>query len=404
MRSCNKADYSDNWGNGCVMAESMGAVAGTRPALVLVHPAPGAGAVVPLVSADTGEPAALPVAPPAGTLYLPGEDVLLLAVPLPPMSAAQRSTAVAYAVEDRIAQPLGQVHVGLGPELPGQGGIWLVAVVAHQALAAHAAVKSVKQPRLLPDMLALPTPPPLVWAIAAGADRALVRLPDGTGFATPSAMLAAFWQAGGAPGVLWYGNAPPAALLRAGMPQGAPAPLPPGPEAALGGLDLADGLRAGNWPGLPRGWRVLAMIALLTFAGHAGMIALKGRGLAEASAQQAAAMRAALLAAGQTGTGDLDTLVARTLAARQPEPAGGFLPLTAQAFGALAGGSGGITLQELHYDRSGNALRITVEAPDLAALQDAENLLGAAGLTVSAGAATTGDGGAVVSFDLRGGQ
>lgn len=141
-----------------------------------------AGATCPVPARS---PAFRHIAAPAGAAPIPAEDVLLLSVALPRMTAAQRRKAVCYGVEDQIACPLDAVHVIAGPAMAG--GRWLVAVVARAVLAAHQT--AAPGLRLLPETMGLPVPDEGHWAVWAGACRVILRRADGSGMALPAALV-----------------------------------------------------------------------------------------------------------------------------------------------------------------------------------------------------------------------
>ena len=61
-----------------------------------------------------------------------------------------------------------------------------------------------------------------------------------------------------------------------------------------------------------------------------------------------------------------------------------------------------VTLRDLSYSAEDGGLSLSVEAPDLPALQRVEAELRGAGLSVSSGVATTGDGSAEVQYRITG--
>ena len=118
-------------------------------------------------------------------------------------------------------------------------------------------------------------------------------------------------------------------------------------------------------------------------------------------AEGEAALRTALEAKGQVSGGDIDTALTAALAARQPPASGDFLPFLAQAFEAITALTGQVQIKDMRFMQAQNTLTLTVEAPDLAALQTAETALVDAGLQVDTGAATTGNGAAEAQMTLR---
>lgn len=337
-----------------------------------------------------------PQAPP-GVVYIPTEDVLMLTVPLPVMSVAQRRLSVAYAVEDRIAQPLDEVHVVLGPEIAAAKGTWLVAVISHDALTARLPQAGREpMPRLLPDVLALPQPA-TGWSVWTNPQRALVRQADGTGFAVPLDLLPAFWRMSGEPLVTLFGGALPASI-----PASANAVLPIHPDSAMAGFDLLSGRQDGRRPMLPRGAKGLAVVVAVTLVAHLALLIVDVAALGRIAQSQDVVLRDALSAAGRPIDGDLDAAVSDLLAARQPPATDGFLRLMQRIFTAMASEAGRVTLQTLRYAGTDDQATMTIEAPDIETLQALEQAFGEAGLVVSAGAATSGDGAAQVDMTLGG--
>lgn len=332
------------------------------------------------------------------------EDVLLLNVTLPKMAPAQRRAVVGFAVEESIAQPLEQVHVVLGPHInlnpqtsdTAEAGGWLVAVVSTAVMADLVAAHSASTAPLIPDVLALQIPDAGDWAVLAQTDRVLVRLPDGTGFAASPAMMPTLWHAAGSPRVVLLGGQLPADIPVAAMGQ-----LASSIDPSLKGFDLRTGRFARRGAGVPQGARALAIVLAIAALGHLTLLALDIAGLSRIATKQQDAVRAALAAAGQQVEGDVATALTAALAAQQPSSAAGFLPLLAQAFGALQPQAGQVQIKDMRFSQSDNSLALTMEAPDLAALQTAETAFGDAGLAVVAGAATSGDGAAEVQMTLR---
>ena len=319
------------------------------------------------------------LAAPAGVAWLASEQVLLLSAALPPLSAGQRRTALAFAVEDRIAQPLEQVKVVLGPVVDGAH---VIAVVARGLVAAG-------KRRLLPDVLALPVPA-LGWAVWIGGDRALVRLSDGTGFAVSVADLAMVWRHAGAPEVRVCDGVLPEGMVSAGD-----LPLVP-MGRAWARFDLSGGERDGLLR-LPRGIRALAGVLLLAAGLHLGVIWADLMQERRMLAVHEIALRQALKAVGQPDSGSLDTDLAAALAASEPVAQRGFLPVMVASSSALTQVPG-LSVQGLTWGDGG--LRLDLQAPDLAGLQAAEAAMTAEGLTVRVGSAVNADGAAKVAMTV----
>jgi general secretion pathway protein L len=132
-------------------------------------------------------------------VVVPTEELLILPVDLPLPTPARRIAALPFAVEDRLAEPLAEVHLALGAALEPHRHI--AAAVRHdrmQAWMAALAAAGLDAARLVPDALMLPRPRS-GWAVALADGRAVVRSEDGTGFAVAAPNLPAAWIAAGRP-------------------------------------------------------------------------------------------------------------------------------------------------------------------------------------------------------------
>jgi general secretion pathway protein L len=169
----------------------------------------------------------------------------------------------------------------------------------------------------------------------------------------------------------------------------------------LKGFDLRSGRFARRGAGIPKGARALGIVLAIATLGHLTLLALDVAGLSRIAATKEAAVRTALDAAGQSVEGDVATALTAALAAQQPLSSAGFLPLLTQAFGALQPQAGQVQIKNMRFSQVDNTLALTMEAPDLAALQTAETAFDDTGLEVVAGAATSGNGAAEVQMTLR---
>lgn len=321
----------------------------------------------------------------AGVLALPSELALLVRVALPLASHRQRQAAVGFAVEDLIAEPLDASHVALGPELaPGE---YLVAVVRHEVMAQYAADAS--HQRLVPDVLALPVPAPGGCSVREVNGRVLARRSDGTGFAASAPAFETFWRAEGEPRIVLFGG-----RLPDGVAVSASGLIPAGSPPETPDINLFQGRYARDDQAGRRVMLRLGAVLAFAMAGHAailGIDTLALRGIAddrETAVREAIATRVPDLPA----TVPLDLALRRALPVESDAGAGGFLPLLAQVSDALLPVGDHIAVRDLTFDAADGGLSMLVEAPDLATLQQAEAELGSAGLLVSSGVATTGDG------------
>lgn len=318
---------------------------------------------------------------PAGIRYIPGEEVLLLAVTLPKMSAAQRSAAAAFAVEDHIARPLDEVHVALGPELDANR--WLVGVTARAALP----VATKPGERILPDTLALPIPGPGHWAVLETKGRILIRQPDGTGFVTGAEALPVLHQIAQAPTIRLYAG-------DIALPHSR-APLPPPQLPAR--FDLTD--RSGTSLAIPPLARRLMTIAAVAAAGHLAILAVD---ILSLSRKQADLARQLQSAAGAPPEARIDDLLAQVLAPKVGAPEAGFLPLLSATFAAVAAQTGQVSLRDLRYGAAQDSLTLTLQAADLHKLQQIETDLVSAQFAVTTGPATSASGVAEQQLTVQG--
>ncbi|MEO6092048.1 MAG: type II secretion system protein GspL [Novosphingobium sp.] len=338
----------------------------------------------------------------SGVVLVRSEHVLVLALPLPPMpNASRRRAALPFAVEDRIADPLDQVHVALGQEIAP--GIWLAGVVRHELMAQwtlRLAEAGLERASIVPDALALPVPGQESWSVDIAAGRAMVRAPDGTGFAMPLGLLEAAWRAAGEPMCIAYGD-----------------PLPPhmqGPSTGLEiaslaqrltnpALDLRQGLYAApRRPAHPL-WRRVAIVAALGAAAHGAIAIADTLALDGIAARREAEVRAL------AGLMQPDLVIGPDLSAAltdmTPDAASSgpsqFLSLLSRTGAALQGSQTPIGWRSLAFDRVGRTLTIEVETSDIAGLQQVAQALTRGGLTAQPGAASTDQDHAVGTFVVR---
>lgn len=137
------------------------------------------GRAVPVEAADL--PADRPLA-----VAVPGEDVLVTDVDLPPVRQARRRIQAArYSLEDRLAAPVETVHLALGPR--GEDGFYPAAVVGRERmegwLEAFAEARPAVLSAMMPDYLCLPAPQPGEAVLWLAGGRAMCRRDAVHGFA-----------------------------------------------------------------------------------------------------------------------------------------------------------------------------------------------------------------------------
>ncbi|PZU10248.1 type II secretion system protein GspL [Sphingomonas sp.] len=334
-------------------------------------------------------------------VLLPTEEVLLLAVDLPIASARRRIEALPFAIEDRVAQPIGEVHAALGAGLGGQ--TYLAGIVARDRMARRAALLADAgwaRAALVPDVLAVPVPPPGMWSIDIAKARALVRVEDGTGFAIPVAHLAAAWAAAGRPQLLSYGDSVPGDL-----PAEPAAYQEPSLAARLAqpALDLRQGAFAAPHRPVSPLWRRIATVAALGAFAHAAIAGVDTLAVQRIAAARASEMRGLVqqIAPDAVIGADVAASAAEILPAGGAGPSG-FLPLFARVGGALKPLGGAIRMHAISYDAGAGTMSIEVEAATIEGLQQVGTALSGAGLSAQAGAASQSDGKAVGAFLIRG--
>jgi general secretion pathway protein L len=306
-----------------------------------------------LIIAERGGPA---------TMLVPTEQVRLLGVDLPLPSRAKRLEALPFAIEDQIAEPIESVHLALGAEIAPKR--YLVGVVRHDVMAGWvdaAEEAGLGHAAMVPDALALPRPAEGEWAVELGADRAIVRAGDGTGFAVPPAMLQAVWQAADRPAARSYGTPLPAEMMAGGSTI-APAALS---ERLLApALDLRQGRYARRRAALPSVWRRLGWIVALGAAAHVVIATADTLMLRRIADRREADARAvvALAAPGANLGGDLAARVADLLPTGSSAPPDAFLPLLTRVSAALGPLSGALTIRAINYQA--NALTIDLDGTD----------------------------------------
>ncbi|MEO0913171.1 MAG: type II secretion system protein GspL [Pseudomonadota bacterium] len=312
--------------------------------------------------------------------------VSLFAVDLPIRNRRKRLMALPFALEERIAEPLEEVHVVAGPD-----GSGLAAVVAHTAM--EQALQPALPGALLPEILAVPRPDEAGWHVWVVEGAAHVRAADGTGFALRADALPGVWKAAGQPEVVSFGETPDVAHRRH-----------VGAAPTVEVRDLAFDLRQGPYRFQSGGWAE-------TFARAGGMVAaglliawaclLADRAALEGLVKAERA-RAELALQRVLPDVPVDRGVAVVQAALLPGEAGPdpFLALLARMSEALLGAE--VSFRSLRYAGREGTLQVLLEAGSLEDLQEIERSLAAAGLQVTSGAASARDGGAEVLLTIRG--
>jgi general secretion pathway protein L len=341
-----------------------------------------------------------PAASGRAVVLVPSEHVLILTADLPLATSRARLAALPFALEDRVAEPLDEVHIALGSETSPKR--YLAAVVRHVLMAdwvARLAAEGLGRAALVPDAFALPVPEETSWSVGLHDGRALVRTPEGTGFAIPLSLLPAAWAAAGRPFLVSYGQPLPPELPSTNAlsaPGSLLALLAPPP------LDLRQGPYSARDLPAAAMVRRLAMVlgaGVVAHAAIAGADTLALQGIARDRHEQALALMRQV-APNTPPEADLvaefDRLYPTVGGGRS-----GLLPLMSRTFAALQPLSSEIAVQTMGYVAADNALRLKVEASNMAGLQRIDSTLAAAGLATASGASTSEQGAATGEIVVR---
>jgi general secretion pathway protein L len=327
-------------------------------------------------------------------VLVPTEQVLLLIADLPLQGLRRRAEALPFAIEDRIAQPLGAVHIALGAEIAPQRHV--VGVVSHAVMRgwlADIAAAGLGHLRIVPDVFALPMPAAGFWSVDLAGNRALVRSDDGAGLAIPADHLIAAWAAAGRPRCLAYGGSLPAEM--AGESAEPARLIDPA-------LDLRQGIYAPPRAGFPKLARRIALVAALGLAAHGAIAGVDTLALDHIAAKRAAETRALIAQVAPAITVGDD--VAASAADILPGDSGGpspFLPLLVRVGGAFKQLGAAASLRSIAFDAQAGTISLQVETPDMAGLQRVTPALTAQGLSAESGAASMNQGKAVGAFLIR---
>lgn len=314
------------------------------------------------------------------TLLVPSEQVLILAVDLPLHSRRQRLSALPFAIEDQIADPIGDVHVALGMELSPRRH--LAGVVRRDVMMQWTKIANeagLTHCSIVPDALSLPVPEEGAWSTQVAGDRILVRTSEGTGFATSFAQMPVLWAAAGNPVCIAYGEALPTEVTSV---PGAIELEPLTTRLLVPALDLRQGLFAKPRRSVPLSARTAVAVLAAAALAHAGIAVLETFVLREIADNRRA--EAQLLVQqylpGVAVDADFAAEVNELLSGGAGPPRSGFFPLLVRASAALGQGAPGTTLRGLSYDSKAGELSLLVEQPDMNGLQRSEAALLAAGL------------------------
>lgn len=337
----------------------------------------------------------------SATVLVPSEQVLMVAVDLPLATRRQRVSALPFAIEDQIADSIGEVHVALGEELSPRRH--LAGVVRHSVMAewvGAVTAAGLTHCALVPDALSLPVPDEGSWSAQVSGERVLVRTADGAGFATSLAQLPVIWAAAGNPICIARGEPLPAEITSV------PGEVELEPLTArlmVPALDLRQGLYAKPRRPVPLTARkVMAVLAAGALA-HAAIAVVDTFALQTIADERRAEAQALVqqYLPGVSVDGEFAAEVNELLAGGGGPPRSGLFPLLARASAALGGSGSGMTLRGLSYQEQTGELSLRIEESDMIALQRTQGALASAGLNPVSGTAMVQDGAAGAQIVIR---
>ncbi len=327
---------------------------------------------------------------------IPAELVTLHALDLPVRSARQRLAALPFALEETVGCPIEQTHFALCGRTPEARH--LAATLDADDFARR--ISATPDRALVAEqMLIAPGQPNEAgrhrWRAFRERDRTLVRVSDGTGFAARSDMLVTLWHRAKMPAVESFGASLPEGMRWLDRSQDG---LPPVADLAV--FDLRQGVYQPS-RGLLRPLKLLAASVAFAAIGPLALAAADvraQRAIADDLKNQASASLAARLPNASVEA-DPSLTLRQLTALNQPRRGSAFLPLMDRVSQALLAQEGTVQFRQLAW--ADDILRLTVEAPGLDALQQAEASLKAVGLRVSSGSATADAGAARAELTVR---
>lgn len=313
-------------------------------------------------------------------VLVPSEQVVTLTVALPPMAGLRRREVLPFAIEDRIAEPLSEVHVALGAEVAD--GVYLAGVVRHDLMRQwidRLDSAGLERASLVPDALALPLPGSGSWSVNLAGNRAIVRVADCTGFALPGELLESAWQAAGEPACIAYGDPLPP-LLHAAQTRLENEPVEK--RLLVPPLDLRQGAYAVPRARINPLWKRVAIVTVLGVLAHGLIAAADTLALGHIAAQRQAEVLALAgsLQPGLTFGHDPSTTLSDMVPEGDDAP-GQFVPLLSAVANALSRLDPRVSWRSINFEGAGRTLTIEFETAEALDLQRASQALTRAGLS-----------------------
>ena len=335
-------------------------------------------------------------------VLVPSEYAPVFAVDLPLAQHRMRVAALPFAIEDRVAQPINELHMALGPEVAPRRYLASVADAGRMALwQADLAASRIVPRRILPDATLLcPPSGDATWAVKVEAERVRVKTRDHEAFGTSIGLFDTLWRSAGCPVLQQVGPEwPPAFPKVVGrVDDGSDS------DQAPYTVDLRQGAHKAAELDYALPLKIAAVFIACAAIAHTAILVLDTTSAGNAVAARRVEAERVLASVAPLGVSSADA--ATTLAAMLP-PAGGdartgrFLPLLSRVSKSIQADVSGVAIQALSYDEADGALLLKIEAADLPALERLERNLRDAGFSTDSGGATVGDGGAQSSITVR---
>lgn len=337
-------------------------------------------------------------------VIVPSEQVLISIVHLPLKARRERVTALPFALEDQVAEPLGSLHFALGTEVSEQRHV--CGAVRHSVMAdwmARLEANGLLDALVVPDALVLPAPKLGGWSVQRSEERVLVRSSDGAGFACAISVLPTLWEAAGSPLCISYGEPLPENI------PSEPAEMELEPltsRIVVPDLDLRQGLYARPRRNVSKVTRKVAYILAAGALAHAAIaiadtIALKS---IAADRRDAAQELVEKYVPGTVVSEEFAAEVQQLLETSRGLDRTPFIPLMNQIATTFGRAGPGVTLRTLSYDGGNGKLRMVVEAPDMSGLQRIQPALSAGGLDVASEPSAFDAAGNIAGFTIETGE
>ncbi len=139
-------------------------------------------------------------------IVLPGERIHMSGVEIPIRDARKRMSALPFAMEPELAQPLSDLYFAIGPRLSTNR--YVAAAIDRSVIKSWIERAGDGDTILTPEMALLPVPEPGKLSHLRIGDRNIIRTPDGGGFVATNAQLHVLWNRLSRPVLVCFGKPP----------------------------------------------------------------------------------------------------------------------------------------------------------------------------------------------------